>query len=118
MKWHDSSALAIFVEHLVTLFDGDLVDLDGAAVVAGHQNLCADKLTCGTLENKRYKRNSLEETTHVHSKETGRSFRKKHAQISQKIIRIRRVLSSKVAKKPRKISPENDFYPISYRTNL
>ena len=65
------------------------MDLDGAAVVAGHQNLCADKLTCGTLKNKRYKRNSLEETINVHSKETGDQtppgFRKTHAQISQKI---------------------------------
>ena len=54
MEWHDGTPLAVGVVHLVALLDLDLVHLDGTPVVAGHQDLSADKLT---LEKKRNKIN-------------------------------------------------------------
>ena len=36
---HELVAGALLVEHVVALFDGDLVHLDGAARLAGHQDL-------------------------------------------------------------------------------
>ena len=39
VEGHVGGALAVLVVHLVALVDGDLVDLDGAAVLGGHQDL-------------------------------------------------------------------------------
>ena len=39
VEGHELLPGALCVVHLVALFDGDLVHLDGAAVLAGHQDL-------------------------------------------------------------------------------
>ena len=45
VKGHKLVAAAVRVVHLVTLLDRDLVHLDGAARLAGHQDFSRDHLT-------------------------------------------------------------------------
>ena len=44
MEGHVAVALAVLVVHLVALVDGDVVHLDGAAMLGGHQDLGAHHL--------------------------------------------------------------------------
>jgi len=53
VEWHELVALALAVVHFVALFDVDLVQLDGAAGLAGHEDLGRHQLSCNEAEGKK-----------------------------------------------------------------